>query len=150
MITITNVEFQQPFKNNISAGIYKKRTFANSRGKYGCYLIKENGKIVYVGMSQSCVVEAMYRHFYHWNVTRQFQYRVTYFDRMSINKYTVQIIFTNKEESAKLEQSLILLLQPRDNRERYEEIIPSLIQKIANKNISEKSTWEPIQEQSPF
>lgn len=149
MIKIANLGFEKPFKSNIQAGIYKKRTFAKQRGKYGVYLIKENGKIVYVGMSQSCVVEAMYRHFYHWNTTRNFQYRVTYFDRMSLHNYTVQIMFTNKDEAPKLEQSLILLMQPRDNRERYEELIPLLIQKISDKQIN-NSGWQEATSGTPF
>src|SRR4051794_12873528 len=111
-IKFTNLDFVSPFLSNKSTGIYRKRTLAKCCKKAGCYLIKENGIVVYVGMSQSCVTEALYRHFYEWNDRRGDHIRITYFNKMTLHKYEVVIIITNKDEAPKLEQSLILLLNP--------------------------------------
>lgn len=147
MITITNIEFQQPFKSNIAVGIYKKRTLGKTRSRAGCYLIKENGVIVYVGMSKSCVVTAMYRHFYNWD---DHQYRVSYFKKMSKNKYEAAIFYAMKEEAPKLEQSLIMLLNPRDNKEMYENIIPALLEKHGYVKANKKPGWEAYSDEAPF
>lgn len=37
------------------------------RDKSGVYFIKENGILVYVGMSRSNLQEALYRHFQDWS-----------------------------------------------------------------------------------
>jgi hypothetical protein len=148
MITFSNIEFVHPFKNNIAVGIYKKRTLGNCRNKPGCYLIKEDGNIVYVGMSKSCVTAALYRHFYEWN-DRNIE-RVTYFKKMKNHSYEVTIISTSVEEAPKLEQSLIMLLNPRDNKERYEQIIPSLIQKLGYTKSEQNNGWKAVTEDTPF
>jgi heterodisulfide reductase subunit A-like polyferredoxin len=126
-IKISNIDFVTPFISNKSAGVYKRRTLAHHNKKAGVYLIKENENIVYIGMSQSCVVEALYRHFYEWNDVRQFANRVTYFNKLHKHNYQVVIMVTTKQEAAKLEQSMIITLNPRDNRERYEEIVEMIL-----------------------
>ena len=44
-----------------------KTTLRHFRLQKGVYFIKEGPEIVYVGMSQSCVYKALYRHFERWN-----------------------------------------------------------------------------------
>jgi heterodisulfide reductase subunit A-like polyferredoxin len=126
-IKISNIDFVTPFISNKSAGVYKRRTLAHHNKKAGVYMIKENENIVYIGMSQSCVVEALYRHFYEWNDVRQYANRVTYFNKLHKHNYQVVIMVTTKQEAAKLEQSMIITLNPRDNRERYEEIVEMIL-----------------------
>jgi hypothetical protein len=118
-----NLCFQKPFIPPLAGKVYKKRTFTGHTRAAGCYMIKENDKIVYIGMSQSCVVEALYRHFYEWNDKRGNDIRVTYYDRLLKKKYTAVIIITTKEQAPLFEQSLIVALQPRDNKEMYKELI---------------------------
>lgn len=127
-IKISNIDFVQPFISNKSVGVYKRRTLAHHSKKAGVYMIKENDTIVYIGMSQSNVVEALYRHFYEWNDVRQYANRVTYFNKLHKHNYKVVIMVTTKEEAPKLEQSMIITLNPRDNRERYEEIVEMLLE----------------------
>lgn len=91
----------------------------------GCYIIKENNVIVYVGMSKSCVVKAMYRHFYKWTDN---PYRVTYEKEVENKIYTAAIIVCSAEQAGKLEQGLVLALNPRDNKDRFERVLDELIE----------------------
>ena len=119
-VTILNIDFTEPFMPTEKGRI---RTLGLPRKRPGVYLIKENEVIVYVGMSASCVVTAMYRHFYRWSdsKTGRAVYRVTYNRRLSENKYTCIIIHTETHQAAQMEKAFIRSIKPRDNRNYYEE-----------------------------
>lgn len=116
-------EFQPAFKGRLS---HKRRvrTFANYGGESGVYLIKEDGIVVYVGMSRSCVVKACYRHFYKWTSWKQ--RRVVYRDTLDVKEYTVMIIPMYVTQAHDLEKALILTMNPRDNYDRYIEYLEKL------------------------
>lgn len=96
----------------------------------GIYLIKENGVIVYVGMSAYCVVKALYRHFYRWanDPTRKTRFpRVTYVNHLEDRNYEVCVMKCSKDDAPKIERGLIIAIKPRDNRERYEFYLDELV-----------------------
>lgn len=130
--TVINLDFVTPFKTDSPYKNRRARTLAFFRRKPGCYIIKEDNAIVYVGMSASDVVEACYRHLYEWNekYALRGKYRVTYEQQLRLGEkqYEIQIIPTDKQQAALLERSLILFLNPRDNKERYERVIAELIE----------------------
>lgn len=95
-----------------------KTTFPDSRTRTGVYLIKENGKLVYVGYSGTDLYKTMYRHFQEWNDRTQ-QIRITYYNKLKTNNYTVRIIYCTPKQAARLEGALILKHQPRDNTNTY-------------------------------
>lgn len=126
--------FVKPFGEETVRG--KKRLLRQYGKKSGVYLIKENGIIVYVGMSNHCVVKALYRHFYKWRDCYRGmgrEYRTTYFDMLGINTYECTIITTAKEQTNELERSLIISLNPRDNRYKYEAYFERLVEDAVNK-----------------
>ena len=89
--------------------------------------------IVYVGMSASCIVKALYRHFYPYN-DRIPRHRVTYHASLSSMDYEISVIITDSTQAGKLEAAMIMTLKPRDNIEMYEDIIDTLIeQRIKDK-----------------
>ena len=91
-----------------------KTTLRHFRLQKGVYFIKEGPEIVYVGMSQSCVYKALYRHFERWNdwrISRQ-----VYLEQH--HHYSVAIYPC--EDSLRMEREFIKWLTPRDNRELYE------------------------------
>jgi len=95
-----------------------KTTYPETIGKSGVYLIKENGKLVYIGMSGINLYRTLYRHFQAWHHKQQEV--VTYQSRMKQNKYTVRVILCTPAQSARLERYLILKHKPRDNENKYE------------------------------
>jgi hypothetical protein len=108
-----STDFAPPF---LRVGkIYRKRTI-KLRGSSGVYLIRENGVLVYVGFSSSCLTEALYRHFYQYNDAHR-KTRVYYDPSDTSKEYTVAVIYANHEEAAKLERGFILAFEPRDNTE---------------------------------
>ncbi len=88
------------------------------RKKTGVYFIKENGILVYVGMSRSNLQEALYRHFQDWQRSWA-QKRVNYLDFSNV--YEVACITTEKDDAHPLEKCYILEFNPRDNNKRYDE-----------------------------
>ncbi len=88
------------------------RTFADTWGKPGVYLIKNStGQLVYVGFSTNNLARTMYRHFRKWD------------GRKSVYLgpgYTVRVILTTPAQAARLEKYLIKKMQPRDNDLIYE------------------------------
>lgn len=91
--------------------------------RHGVYMIKEDGIIVYVGMSQYCVLERCYRHFYTWSARKHFRGKyhfLTYYDKLNEHDYEVAILETAKEQAQLLEQAMILIMKPRDNIMQYE------------------------------
>lgn len=89
------------------------------RKKAGVYFIKENGILVYVGMSRSNLQEALYRHFQDWS--RSWKQRRVFYKNHSDNTYEVACITTEKDIAHSLEKCYILEYNPRDNFMRYEE-----------------------------
>lgn len=88
-------------------------TFRNTDKKSGVYLIKESGKVVYIGYSGSNLYRTLYRHFQEWN--HKYQNVVTYSNR---DKYTVRVILTTPQQADRLETYLIKKYLPRDNQEK--------------------------------
>lgn len=98
----------------------KKYGLQGIRKKSGVYLIKENGILVYVGMSRSNLQEALYRHFQDWSRSWR-QRRVFYKNELSEHNYEVACITTDAGAAHPLEKCYILEYNPRDNHMRYEE-----------------------------
>jgi hypothetical protein len=82
------------------------------RKSTGVYFIRELGskKLVYVGMSRSCLYKALYRHFQDWSSSKQ--YRVTYYH----DRYEVKVILIRKHKVRYYERRLISYFNPLDNR----------------------------------
>lgn len=91
--------------------------FPNTVNRSGVYIIKEAGKIVYVGSSQANLYKTMYRHFEKWN--HRSQPVVSYKDQLTEQKYTVRVILCTGPQAIKLERALIIKHQPRDNEQKY-------------------------------
>lgn len=85
--------------------------------KSGVYLIKEQGKLVYIGFSRSNVYKAAMRHFQSWSDPTQ--ERITYQGRPR-SWYTIRIVAAPAAKAEQLEMSLIIKKQPRDNAIKYE------------------------------
>lgn len=95
-----------------------KTRFPETRNLSGCYLIKENGKIVYVGSSTVNLYKTLYRHFQRWN--HRYQNVTTYKDRLNDKKYTIRLIVCTAARAIRLERALIKKYRPRDNDEKYQ------------------------------
>lgn len=134
-------QFVKPYIGK--AGKYKRRTI-RSRGQSGIYIIREDEVIVYVGMSVSCVTEALYRHFYIYNDSHQ-QSRHFYSLDTLLN-YDVFILVCTKDEAPKLERGLILSLEPRDNVDRFKKYLQQLQEPVKAVSVIE----EVIIEDMPF
>ena len=87
--------------------------------KAGVYFIKENGILVYVGMSTTNLQERLYRHFQHWK-RKYGQHQFIYYSDLENNTYEVACITTEKDEAHPMEKAYILELSPRDNKMKYE------------------------------
>lgn len=90
------------------------------RGKSGVYIIKEDGKPVYIGFSATDLYKTMYRHFQEWNHTGQEV--VSYSRYLKKHKYTVRVIYCTDKQAPALEKYLIKKIQPRDNANKYDAI----------------------------
>ncbi len=90
------------------------------RKKAGVYFIRENGILVYVGMSRSNLQEALYRHFQDWSRSWK-QKRVFYKHEVDVHNYEVACITTESDQAHPMEKCYILQYNPRDNHMRYEE-----------------------------
>ena len=85
--------------------------------KSGVYLIKENSRLVYVGMSQTNLYRTMYRHFEQWSHNGQGV--ITYVSKLKKNDYTVRVVLCSKVQAGRLEKALIKKHRPRDNENKY-------------------------------
>lgn len=108
------MNFVEPFINRETSR--RKRTI-NSLRRKGIYIIKEDDIIVYIGMSQSCLVEALYRHFYPYNDSARRPRH--YYDVSNGKDYKIFTIETNIQDAPKLERGLVIGMNPRDNRDRF-------------------------------
>lgn len=94
-----------------------RTTFPDTQNKSGVYLIKENEKVVYIGMSTVNLYKTMYRHFEAWR--HRTQEVVSYRNKMASNRYTVRVVLCTALQSVKLERALIKKHRPRDNENKY-------------------------------
>jgi len=80
----------------------------------GVYFIKDENKIIYVGMSRNNLYRTIYRHFEKWKDSQQ--------DRKVYSKYDykIRIIKTTVLQAPRLEKYLIGKFKPRDNNKYYE------------------------------
>lgn len=85
--------------------------------KSGVYLIKEQGRLVYIGFSRSNVYKTLMRHFQSWSDPTQ--ERITYQGRPR-DWYTARIVSATPAQAEKLERALIIKHQPRDNGIKYD------------------------------
>lgn len=92
-------------------------TFPQTQQKSGVYIIKESGKIVYIGFSRTNLYRTMYRHFQKWNHAGQDV--VTYHSKLTRHAYTCRVVLCTPTQAQRLERALILKYNPRDNREKY-------------------------------
>ncbi len=92
-------------------------TFRAANKRSGVYLIKENSKLVYVGMSVSNLYRTLYRHFETWN--HRSQQVVSYKDNLDKKKYTVRVVYCTPKQTVSLEKALIIKHKPRDNDNKY-------------------------------
>lgn len=121
-----------------------KTNFPETQKKSGAYLIKENGKIVYVGMSGVNLYKTLYRHFQIWN--HRHQPVVTYVHKLHRHKYTVRVILCTPKQAARLEKALILKYKPRDCREKYQLYKPDAY----DKKVIQTYEAEPVINSCPF
>lgn len=94
-----------------------RTTFPDTQNKSGVYLIKENDKVVYIGMSTVNLYKTMYRHFEAWR--HRTQQVVSYSNKMKSNRYTVRVVLCTSLQAVKLERALIKKHRPRDNENKY-------------------------------
>jgi hypothetical protein len=113
-----------------------KTTLPETQNKSGIYIIRENGKIVYVGYSGNNLYRTMYRHFQAWNHSQQEV--VTYHRKMKRDKYTIAVTLCAPKLAEKLEKSLVIKHQPRDNANKYKFYQTSLAE------IEAFQAWEEI------
>ena len=98
-----------------------RTTFPETKDHPGVYIIKEDGKVVYVGFSGYSVYKTMYRHFQVWN--HRGQEVVSYASRMNRHRYTVRPIICTQAQAYALEKRLIRKYHPRDNVVTYEQML---------------------------
>ena len=121
-----------------------RTTFPDIVNRSGVYLIKENEKLVYIGMSGSNLYKTMYRHFEKWN--HRTQDVVSYNSRLSRNRYSVRIVLCTAIQAARLERALIKNHRPRDNENKYKqyEIEP------VDLNLIHAYEAQPVESVCPF
>ena len=121
-----------------------KTNFPTTQNRAGCYIIKENNKIVYVGMSGRNLYKTLYRHFEHWS--HKLQEVTTYKTRLNRHKYTVRVILCTPGQAARLERLLILKHNPRDNDLKYKGYQLTAF----DEKIFVTYNNEPINQEAPF
>jgi excinuclease UvrABC nuclease subunit len=96
-----------------------KPAIKSSWGKSGVYIIKQNGKIVYVGRSGYNLYKTMYRHFQSWDST---QARATYQAKGNKRKtIKVRVIYCTPNQAIEQEINLTKKHDPRDMQYKYKE-----------------------------
>lgn len=113
-------KFAPPYRPGKTKGS-QRTTFPETRDHAGVYIIKEDGKIVYVGFSSYSVYKTMYRHFQEWN--HRFQEVVSYASRLGRHKDPVRPILCTDRQAYALEKRLIRKYHPRDNSVQYEAML---------------------------
>ncbi len=119
LMSLEELTFIDPYIKTNRENRPRKYNMRGVEKKSGIYFIKENGLLVYIGMSRSNLQEAMYRHFQHWKSWKQ--RRVSYKYTLDTHNYEVACVTTGKDMAHPLERAYILKFNPRDNFDRYEE-----------------------------
>lgn len=84
--------------------------------RMGIYKIFEDGKIIYVGSSNSDLYKTILRHFQEWNDKEQLQ-RISYKSKLKEHRYEVEATITNDlKYNLYIEHAIINELKPRDNK----------------------------------
>ena len=97
-----------------------KPAIKDSWKKSGVYIIKEKGKIVYVGQSGYNLYKTMYRHFQSWDSK---QSRATYNAKGSGRKnIKVRVIYCTPKQADRLETILCKRYDPRDMQYKYKQV----------------------------
>ncbi len=112
----------------ISAYNKGKTVLKLPRHRSGVYLIKENDKLVYIGVSLKNLYKTVYRHFETWNHPTQ---DVTVYNTSGKKKYKFKAVFCSAIQAHTLEKVLINKLKPRDNKHTHTDfVINTYAQKI--------------------
>lgn len=114
----------------------------------GVYFIKEDDVIVYIGMSRVNVQKALYRHFQHWKSWRQ--RRVSYKNTLLNHKYEVACITMEYFMAHETEKAYILMYNPRDNFDRYEEYSRQVNIEIKEPEMNTEGIYDFIYTDLPF
>lgn len=152
MITKTKLKATGFFPPYSKEGSYNLKT---KNGK-GCYIIRKNGKTVYVGMSLSDIQGTLYRHFQKWTDRRtawtkkqQNYERVTYYGQ-DRSLFTVKIIFCPTDHECYLLESLLIKkLRPADNTLKNELYHNAELDRFEPK-LENVQAWKPISDEPPF
>jgi excinuclease UvrABC nuclease subunit len=131
-------KFLPPYK---STG---RTNFPKTKARSGVYLIKENSKLVYIGMSKSNLYKTLYRHFEVWRHSTQEV--TTYRSNLKKNDYTVRVVFCTAAQAVKLERALIIKHKPRDNDNKYAQYTL----KLDDRNLVDKMNAIPVESEPPF
>lgn len=121
----------------------------------GVYVLRESGKIVYIGFSGTDVRKTMYRHFQKWTDRRHPENRRGYlYDRVTYinkrDKFTAQVFFCKTaKEAATLENALILKYEPRDNSAKLDLFAAGVKRDILTK-AKEATFYSVTNEENPF
>lgn len=108
----------------------------------GVYLIRhiQSGSVVYVGSSTTQLKKTIYRHFQQWTDRQQSTGRQ--FERKTYPKkgyYEIRFIKCTAAQALKLEQALIIKLQPKDNPLKYDNLSKQQIE-TGKKLVTEANT----------
>lgn len=141
------------FKPYTPTGNYNLR----NTGK-GVYIIKKNGKTLYVGLSLSDVQTTLYRHFQKWTDNRSEwtkrtgapYERVTYYGEKR-DLFTVKVIYCQTDKVCRLvEYLLIKKLKPRDNTLKMELYTDSPQEDKVVAMINNAESWKSNNDFEPF
>lgn len=150
---IRKVRFIPVFKKLPTTTENGKTNLAFTRGKTGVYIIKEDGKIVYVGQSKNDLYRTIMRHFYNWDRSYSNGEKIdrTSYDTSKYRKeYTIRVVFTPISKAEKLEAKLILKHKPRDNYEKqmWMNFKPEALEKVEKEYKEAEVIYNP--EDIPF
>lgn len=132
--TMKKTKFFKPYQNIITKKAPNGKQIV-TRGKCtlqktgpGVYIIKEAGKIVYIGYASRDVKGVMYRHFQRWTDRRHpDEKRTSVIERVTykepgetFDSYRVRVVFCRSaQQAATLEEALIRKYKPRNNAGKY-------------------------------
>ena len=121
----------------------------------GVYILREAGRIVYIGFSGTDVRKTMYRHFQKWTDKRHPDNRRAYlYDRVTYkgkeDKFTAQVFFCKtSKEAAALENALILKYEPRDNAAKLD-IFSAGVKRDVLSKAEAAALYSVTEEENPF
>lgn len=106
------VPWVAPYFSLPTATSYGKSNLSEYRGQSGVYMIKENGRLVYIGHSKTQLYKTIMRHFQEWGSERN-RNRIYYFSHQA--DYRVKVYPYPPGEAELIECQLIQKYRPRDN-----------------------------------